>query len=57
MFNDRLSNEAAKERINDRMREAESYSLHKRLGYGEGNGKWILVLIIVAVVVTIGLLL
>ena len=57
MFNDRLSNEAAKERINDRMREAESYSLHNQLGYREGNAKWVLILIIVAVVMTIGLLL
>ena len=57
MFNDRLTNEAAKERIHERMREAESYSLHKRLGYGEGNAKWVLVLIVVAVVVMIGLLL
>jgi len=57
MFNDHLSNEAAKERIHERMLEAESYSLHKRLGYGEGNAKWILVLLAVIAVITIGLLL
>ena len=57
MFNDRLSNEAARERIRERMHEAESYSLHKRLGYGEGNAKWALVLIIVIAIVAIGLLL
>ena len=57
MFNDRLSSEAAKERINERMQEAETYSLQKRLGYGDyGMMKWIIVLIVVAVVAVAALL-
>ena len=58
MFNDRLSSEAAKERIHERMQEAETYSLQKRLGYGEyGMMKWIIVLIIVVAVVAVAALL
>jgi len=58
MFNDHLSNEEAKERIKQRMKEAESYSLQKRLGYGDsGTARWIFALIIVTVVVAVGLLL
>jgi hypothetical protein len=57
MFNDHLSNEEAKERIRQRMKEAESYSLQKRLGYGDsGVARWIFILMVVIVVVTIGLL-
>ena len=56
MFNDRLSSEAAKERINERMQEA--YSLQKRLGYGDyGMMKWIIVLIVVVAVVAVAALL
>ena len=58
MFNDRLTNEVAKERIHDRMQEAENYGLQQRLGYGEyGMAKWILVLGIVVALVAVGLLL
>jgi hypothetical protein len=57
MFNDHLSNEEAKERIKQRIKEAESYSLQKRLGYGDsGVTRWIFILMVVIVVVTIGLL-
>lgn len=57
MFNDRLTSEEAKERIRERMREAETYSLQKQLGYGDyGIAKWVFVIIILAIV-AIGLLL
>jgi hypothetical protein len=57
MFNDHLSNEEAKERIKQRIKEAKSYSLQKRLGYGDsGITRWIFILMVVIVVVTIGLL-
>ena len=57
MFNDHLANEEAKERIKQRIKEAESYSLQKRLGYGDsGVTRWIFILMVVIVVVTIGLL-
>ena len=58
MFNDRLSSEAAKERIHERMQEAETYSLQKRLGYGEYRMmKWIIVRIVVVAVVAVSALL
>jgi len=58
MFNDHLSNEEAKELIKQRSKEAETYSLQKRLGYGDsGAARWIFVLVIVMVAVAIGLLL
>ena len=58
MFNDRLSNEEAKERIKQRMQEAETYSLQKRLGYGDSRtARWMFALIIVMAVVAVGLLL
>ena len=47
MYNDRLSNEEAKERITQRVREVEAYSLQKRLGVGgHGTTRWILVFIV-----------
>ncbi|HEX9388091.1 MAG TPA: hypothetical protein VF918_17330 [Anaerolineales bacterium] len=53
-----MFNEEAKERIEQRMKEAEIYSLQKRLGYGDSKiARWILVLIIVMAVVAVGLLL
>jgi len=58
MFNDRLSREEAKERIQERMREAEIYSRQKQLGYGDsGTAKWVFVLIILVVGLAVGLLL
>jgi hypothetical protein len=57
MFNDHLSNEMAKEYIERREKEVETYSLHTRLGYG-GNGAalWVFVLIVVIAVVALALL-
>lgn len=47
MYNDLLSNEEAKERIAQRVREVDAYSLQKRLGMGDhGNAKWIRVFIV-----------
>jgi hypothetical protein len=58
MFNDRLSSEAAKERIRERMREAETYGLQKRLGYEDYRmAKWIVVLIVIVAVVAVAALL
>lgn len=52
MYNDQLSNEEAKERIAQRVREVESYSLQKRLGIGNhGTAKWILVFMVLALMV------
>jgi hypothetical protein len=57
MYNDRLSSEEANERIQQRMKEVQTYSLHKRLGYGDhAAAKWIFALIILLAVVAIGLL-
>jgi hypothetical protein len=58
MFNDRLSSEVANERIKERMHEAETYSLQKRLGYGDyATAKWVFVLVLVVAVVAAALLL
>jgi len=57
MFNDHLSDELAKELIEERVREAETYSLQKRLGYGGGAAWWIFDILVVIAAVTIGLLL
>ena len=58
MFNNHLANEEVKERIEERMKEAETYSLQKRLGYGDsGAARWIFALIMVMAVVAVGLLL
>lgn len=57
MFNDRLSNEVAEERIKDRMREAETYGLQKRLGFSDyGAARWIFALIVLITAVAVGLL-
>jgi hypothetical protein len=58
MFNDRLTTEAARERVKQRMQEVETYSLQKRLGYGDtGNGKLLLVVIILSTAVAAAFLL
>ena len=58
MFNDRLSNEEAQERIRERMKEVETYSLQKRLGYGDSKAaRWIFALIILLAALVVGLLL
>ena len=58
MFNDRLSNEEAQERIRERMKEVETYSLQKRLGYGDSKAaRWIFALIVLMAALMVGLLL
>ena len=58
MFNDHLTGEAARERIKQRMQEVETYSLQKRLGYGDqGNAKLLFVVIILITAVAAALLL
>ena len=58
MFNDRLTTEAARERIKQRMQEVETYSLQKRLGYGDnGRSKLLFVFIILITAVAAALLL
>lgn len=58
MFNDHLSDEAARERIRQRVEEAEMYSLQKRLGYGDSvNARLLFVVVVVIIVVAAALLL
>ena len=58
MFNDRLSNEEAQERIRERMKEVETYSLQKQLGYGDSKAaRWIFALIVLMAALMVGLLL
>lgn len=58
MFNDRLSTEAARERIKQRMQEVETYGLQKRLGYSDrGNTKLIFVIVMLVTVGAVALLL
>lgn len=58
MFNDRLTTEAARERVNQRLQEVETYSLQKRLGYGDtGRSKLMFVFIILITAVAAALLL
>ena len=57
MFNNHLFNEEANERIKQRMNEAESYSLQKRLGYGDsGVVRWVFALIVLTAALVVGLL-
>jgi hypothetical protein len=58
MFNDRLSTEAARERIKQRMQEVETYGLQKRFGYSDrGSAKLIFVIVLLITVGAIALLL
>ena len=58
MYNDHLSQEEANERIKQRMKEAETYSQQKQLGFSDSrDARWVLLLIIVIVAVVFGLLL
>lgn len=46
MFNDYLANEEAKQHIERRVQEAETYRLRKRLGYGDHEvAPWVVALI------------
>jgi hypothetical protein len=53
MFNNYLAEEEAKRRA----QEAETYSLHKRLGYGDPRAaRWVLALILLMTAMVLGLL-
>jgi hypothetical protein len=57
MFNNYLANEEAKQEIERRAQEAETCSLHKRLGYGDPRAaRWVLALILLMTVVALGLI-
>ena len=57
MFNEHLSIEDAKERMQQRMQEAETYRLHKQLGYSDDRiGKWVFVLLVVVTALAVVLL-
>ena len=58
MFNNHMADEEIKERIKQHLQEAESYSLQKRLGYGDsGSARWMLVLLVVVALVVAGIML
>ncbi|MGE5462649.1 MAG: hypothetical protein ACM3PS_04805 [Syntrophothermus sp.] len=57
MYNDRLSSEEAQERIQERLKEAESYSLNKQPEYDHYTpARWIFVLVILMIAVAYWLL-
>jgi hypothetical protein len=57
MFNNYLADEEAKQEIKRRAQEAETYSLHKRLGYGDNNAaRWVLALLLAMAALALGLL-
>ena len=56
MFNDRLSDEAAKEHIQQRVKEVEGYSQQKRLGFKDRINATGVIAITVVLAVVIGLL-
>lgn len=57
MFNNYLANEGAKQEIKRRALEAESYSLHKRLGYGDNKAaRWVLALLLLMTALALGIL-
>jgi hypothetical protein len=57
MFNDRLSDELARERVDQRMKEVEMYSRQKRLGFSENRtARWVFGIIILIAAVAAGLL-
>ena len=57
MYNDHVSHEEAQELINQRMKEAETYSLQKQLGFGDTrSARWIFLLIVLIVAVVVSLL-
>ena len=58
MYNDHISQEEAKELIKERMKEAETYGLQKRLGFGDSSAmRWGFVLILLLAALAVGLLL
>lgn len=51
MFNDHLSGEEIKERIKQRLQEAEDHKLYKQIGYNDlGISRWALAIIALVVV-------
>jgi hypothetical protein len=57
MFQHYLVDEEAKHEIDRRTKDAETYSLHKRLGYGDPSAaRWILALLLLMTAVMFGLL-
>lgn len=57
MYNDRLSIEEARERIAQRVQEAETYGLHQRIeGSDSGVARWIFALAVIIAIVTVGLM-
>jgi hypothetical protein len=57
MFHHYLADEEAKREIERREQEAETYSLQKRLGYGDSRAaRWILALILLTIALMLGLL-
>jgi len=58
MLNDYLSSKEAEERIKQRIQDAETDSLLRRLGYSSnGMTRWIFAFLILIAAVTVGLLL
>ena len=58
MYNDRLSSEEAKQLIEERMKEAETYSRQKQLGFDDSKPyRWIFLFLVVVVVLVVGALL
>lgn len=54
MFNNHLSDEMAKEYVDRREKEAETYSLHSRLGYRDNRAaQWMFVLIVVIAIIAL----
>ena len=50
MFNNHLVDEEATDKIKQRAQEAETYRMHKQLGYDDSkNAQWILVLIVLII--------
>lgn len=57
MYNDRLSIEEARERIAQRVQEAETYGLHQRIGGSDSSvARWIFALAVIIAIVTVGLM-
>jgi hypothetical protein len=58
MYNDHLYPEEAKELVEQRMKEAETYSRQKQLGYSDSRtARWIFLLAVVIIVAAVALLL
>ena len=57
MLNNCLADIEAKQEIKRRAKEAETYSLHKRLGYGDTKAaRWVFALILLMAALALGLL-